>query len=429
METTTAGRVRWFRRGPRQHPGHRWARWVGVTVIAATVGITQATATAGVTQATAPIEVPPPSATVAGVPATRPVDLLLLQPVPEDVDAYVRAGVDQVTLELGWDAYEPRPGVLNTEYLDRRIAEARTYQAAGIDVVLDLGLQYPPAWVWDLPGSTRFVNQFGATWHGGIGTDPVNAVWNLEARAAQERAVEHLAHYTADIDFTGVRIGGLLSGELRLPPSEFDGRRGSLWGFDASARSTSPLPDYVPGQGTPAQAATWADWYVASLTDYQSWLTRTVHTAFPDAVLHVLLPGWGLRPGEAEAAVADRLSAESVAATGDNLSSGIDWARQVEALGVDGLPVLLTTTWIDAPEYGTAPRDLAPVDYLAGLAEPWGLPVSGENTGGGGVAALDRALAQARKLGLTQVTWMSATALRDGPVTLEQLGAAFAGTG
>ena len=357
-----------------------------------------------------------------------PVKLELLQPDPADALAYARAGVGRVTLELGWDAYEPAPGVLNTTYLDQRLAEARVYQASGIQVVLDLGLQYPPSWAWSLPGGTRFVNQFGDTWHGGIGDNPINAVWNRAARQAQARAVRELAHYTAGTSFVAVRVGGLLSGELRLPPSKYNGRTGSLWAFDPSALASSPLPSYRPGKGTTAAAARWLDWYLQSLTDYQDWLTTTVYDAFPATAIDVLLPGWGLRPGDAQAAAGARLRPAAVAATGDSLSSAVDWSRQVAALAGTHLPVVLTTTWVDAPSYGLSTHDMAPVEYLARLAAPRQMAVGGENTGGGNATTLSWSLQQARRLGLTQIAWMSAATLRTGPLSLEQLGDAFAGT-
>jgi hypothetical protein len=152
--------------------------------------------------------------------------------------------------------------------------------------------------------------------------------------------------------------------------------------------------------------------------------TRTVNRAFQSTELDVLLPGWGLRPGDVTQAVDAHLSAEAVAALGDSLSAAIDWARQVDALGRSRLPVVLTTTWLDAPSYGTAPRDLAPVEYLVQLAAPWSLPVTGENTGGSSSAALHRIVDQAARLGLTRVTWMSAASLAVGPVTLTELAAA-----
>jgi hypothetical protein len=83
------------------------------------------------------------------------------------------------------------------------------------------------------------------------------------------------------------------------------------------------------------------------------------------------------------------------------------------------------TTWLDAPSYGTAPRDLAPVEYLATLTRPLATPLSGENTGGGGTAALTRVREQAKRLGLGRITWMPDRT--PGAVTPEDLGRAFPG--
>ena len=66
--------------------------------------------------------------------------------------------------------------------------------------------------------------------------------------------------------------------------------------------------------------------------------------------------------------------------------------------------------------------------YLAGLARQWGLPLAGENTGGGGPAALQLTLSVADELHLSGVMWMSGNDLargRDG-LTIDGIGPALA---
>lgn len=359
--------------------------------------------------------------------ASSMVEIELLQPEQGLAESYAAAGVDLVTLELGWDAYQPTATTINHSYIAQRVAEAQSYADAGLEVVLDLGLQYPPDWAWGLPGSTRFADQYGQEWHGGIGTDPLDAVWNSSARLAQSNYVELVAQ-----DFGGlvdrVRVGGLLSGEIRLPPANSGEHVDSLWAFSPGALAASPDPTWRPGTGTVAQAREWLEFYMSSVSEYAVWLTESVNSAFPVAPIDVLLPGWGLRPGDLDRVAADRVSTSSVASTGDDLAGGLDWARQIRAL--DGLSINITavTTWLDAPSYGVAPRDLAPVEYLATLTRPRGIPLSGENTGGSGLAALERVREQANRHGLTRITWMpdrDSGTPRD--VTLRELGAAFSG--
>jgi hypothetical protein len=356
-----------------------------------------------------------------GKPA-GPVDIELLQPDPRQAKSYASAGVDLVTLDLGWDAYQPTATTTDRSYVAQRVAEAQAYTDAGLEVVLDLGLQYPPAWAFDLPGETRFTNQYGEQWHGGIGTDALDAVWNPAARQAESRYVGLVAR-----DFAGlvdrVRVGGLLSGEIRLPPAHAAGHVDSLWAFGEGALAASPDPKWRPGSGTASQARRWLNFYMASVSEYAVWLTRTVGSAFPATPIDVLLPGWGLRPGDLNRVAAARVSTSAIESTGDDLAGGLDWPRQISALHRLALDVTAVTTWLDAPSYGTAPHDLAPVEYLAMLTRPLTMPLSGENTGGGGQAALARVREQVNRLGLGRVTWMPDHT--PGDVTPEDLGMAF----
>lgn len=370
-----------------------------------------------------PSPVPDEDGTVPTVDACVPLRLLSLQPRPEHIPELTAAGVDLVTLELGWDAYQPAADRWSADYAARRAAEAGQYAAAGLEVVLDLGLQYPPTWAWSLPGPTRFVNQYGEEWRGTTGTDAINGVWNPAVRQAQERYVRQVARDLEGVDLAAVRIGGLLSGELRLPPARTATRTDALWAFDPLARAASPVPGWQPGTGTPEEAEAWLDHYLDALVDYQAWLADVVTDAFPGTSLDVLLPGWGLRPGDLERAARERVSRASVEATGDSLSSAVDWGRHVASLAERGADATLVTTWLDAPAYGPAARDQAPVEHLVGLARRAGLPVTGENTGGGGRAALDRTMQQAARFDLERVTWL---ALPDDPqrVSLAEVGAA-----
>ncbi len=355
-----------------------------------------------------------------------PVRLSLLQPDVSKASVYRAAGIDMVTLELGWDAYQPAPGTTDRDYVARQVRTAEAFRSAGLGVVLDLGVQYPPAWAFDLSSATRFVDQYGTAWHGDTGTDVLNAVWEPLARQAEAAYVRQVATDFTGIPFVSVRVGGLLSGEVRLPPPTSAGHSDSMWGFDPRARAASPVSGWSPGTGTPSDAAAWVDFYLGSLADFEVWLARTVADSFPGTPLDVLMPGWGMRPGDTQTAI------DALAVTGSpgrvvaEVGPGLDWARQTAALAATGLDITLVTTWLDAPSYGSSARDESPADHLARLAAQHGLPISGENTGGGGQAALDRVVAQAAALPITRVTWMSAGSLTSGGgVTLTDLRRAF----
>lgn len=323
-------------------------------------------------------------------------------------------GVDRVTLGVGWDVFEPQRGQVSAGYvaeLQRRLAD---YRAAGLEVALDPGLQYPPAWVFSLPGQTRFVDQQGREWRGRLSEDVPNAVFNPAVRAAQQEYLSRLAGALGSGGITAVRLGGLLSGELRYPVASYEGGTGSLWGFDDAARVGAPDPSWRPGTGTDADARRWLQYYFDSLTGYETWLAGRLAAGFPGAQLQLMLPSFGLRPGMVDTAVAGGLDGSSAPERNDLLAQGLDWVGQVAALRRTGLPAVVYTTWLDGPDQGGTPQQEAPVRYLADLARAQGLPVAGENTGGGGQAVLDESLDRAEELGLTGVMWFSGPDLRAG---------------
>lgn len=68
--------------------------------------------------------------------------------------------------------------------------------------------------------------------------------------------------------------------------------------------------------------------------------------------------------------------------------------------------VQLYTTWLDAGDQGTDVSYESPVRALVRLSAPLGLRVSGENTGGNDLAAMQLSVDRVRELGLTGMAWM-----------------------
>jgi hypothetical protein len=338
---------------------------------------------------------------------------------------FTDAGFSRVTLQVGWDNYEPKQGVFNPGVITQAKQALARYRAQGATVILDPGLQYPPSWVFDLPGQTRFVNQYGDVWHGGLSEDVPNAVYNPAVRAAEG---DYLRRLAADLspsnsgpaNIAAVRVGGLLSGELRYPPSTSSAHRDALWMYGSQAQSQAAVPGWKPGAGagkTAATARTALQGYFNALTRYESWQLSVLGSAFPAAQKQLLLPSWGIRPGMVDAAIAGGFSGRTVAENGQLLTMGLDWASQVKVLAAVKGPKLVYTTWLDAPSQGTSPAQVPPVAFLAGLAAKYGMPLGGENTGGGGVAALQTSLHRVTAYGLAGMMWMSAADLmttRDG---------------
>ena len=309
-------------------------------------------------------------------------------------------------LPVSWRSLEPTQGSLSQGYLSDVRARYAAFRAAGLRVVLDLGVQYPPSWVFGLPGGTRWANQYGETYTGGLGSDVPDAVWNPDVRAAMGSYVTRAGAALGDLAFAGVRVGGGPYGELRLPEPGYNGHSDAWWGFGPAAMRTNPVPDWRPGQPDSAAASRFLDWYEGSVSGFLAWQLDTYRAAFgPTTQLQVLQPSWGVRPGEVAAAADGSLSGASRGERRQTLQQGLDWARQLPVVAAHPGTVV-SSTWMDAPDQGTDAVYESPVRYLVRLAAPYGVGVMGENTGQGGLAAMQLSVARTRELGLVGMLWM-----------------------
>ena len=296
--------------------------------------------------------------------------------------------------------------MVDTSYVDEVRARHARLSSAGLRVVLDIGVQYPPAWVFDLPGGTRWADQHGQVHVGGPGADAPDAVWNGAVRAAQGRYVAEAARALQGRPLLGVRVGGGPYGELRFPEPAYGGRTDSWWAFGPAAMRSNPVPSWRPGQPDPVAADRFLDWYLGSLTEYLDWQLDTYRSAFgPEVQLQVLQPSWGIRAGEPQAAVADSLGGSSRGERRQTLQQGLDWAGQLPVVASHPGTVL-SSTWLDAADQGTDPAYESPVRYLARLASPTRIAVMGENTGRGSPEDMRRSVGRVRELGLVGMLWM-----------------------
>lgn len=83
-----------------------------------------------------------------------------LQSEPANIDATNKAGARAVVVGVSWDRFEPQEGIFDARYLADLEKKIAAFRAGGKFVVLDLGIQYPPAWIFRDP-SSHFVNQYG----------------------------------------------------------------------------------------------------------------------------------------------------------------------------------------------------------------------------------------------------------------------------
>lgn len=267
----------------------------------------------------------------------------VLNAQPEHAARDHAAGVRAAEMEIGWDWYEPRDGVFSDvnspgSYAYQMKREFRAFRAAGLKVILGIGLQYSPGWVFNYRDS-HYMNQYGARAPG---------YPNLTfSQALRRKAEEYIARVNRDLglnNFWAVRVGSGPQVETLLPEETAGGHANGYWAYDAAAQGAdanrpssippNPYPGWRPGSRTyngqpfsAAQVGQWADWYLGALMDGVNWQLATYRNLGYGGYLHVLMPGWGNRPGEYAAAVGGYLDG-----TGDSLQTmgrGAVWDRDI----------------------------------------------------------------------------------------------------
>jgi hypothetical protein len=362
-----------------------------------------------------------------------------------------RAGVRVAHLELGWDAYEPREGQFNSAYAAQARQKLQAFRAAGLQVVLGAGLQYPPAWALASPNA-RYLNQFGTP------SGALNLTFNQPLRLRAERYLARLAQDLGPSSFWAVRVGagGLIE---TLYPDAWDGAHAnSYWAFDANAQGdsgrpptipASPLPGWQPAQTSwrgqplsPAQVQQWYEWYLGALVDGVSWQLETYARLGFSGSQHVLMPGLGSRPFEYATAIAHYLDG-----SGDGnatMGRGAVWHRVIEKLA--GRPNVVA--YVSSVADGSGRDDLcqqadrtvsinspsvnswSATRWISYNADRFGLAKNGENPGRGDTNAYGKRMAematqQARACGFQGLMWAHDANLYDSTsdITLSDLAA------
>lgn len=367
---------------------------------------------------------------------------------PDRLAALRAAGVTVVELPLAWDRYEPAPGEVDDGYAAQARARLAACRDAGLRVVLSPGLQYPPAWVREVPGGAP---------RGSAGGRPAGVDLVFSA-AVRDAAGDYLGRLAADVGFDGVaavRVGTTTTGEFGYPGPTAGGRSGEYWASGSAAQfgvglaeglEPGPLPGWVPGAPTARGAAVsteqvdaWFGWYAGAATAAVGWqIDRLRELGFTGRV-HVPVAGRGVLPADRAAAVAGLLDGR--ADPDGALERGLDYPAVFAALaaradadridvdftGLDDVTAVLARS-LDPAQDACRPGDedglLDRTDvadwsaqrFTSALARRAGLGLVGENPGppdapdtGGSADSdtladqLDRAPAYAAGCGMTTV--------------------------
>jgi Putative Ig domain len=341
------------------------------------------------------------------------------------------AGIGAISVQVSWNEIEPTQGTFSSVYMSQIQAKIAAVRSAGMSVVLDPGLQYPPDWVFLLPGGTRFVNQYGDVFGGSgpSGNDVANGFTDLAVRAAEGTYLAWLGSQINPGQIIAIRQGGGPLGELRYPLPDDNGHTNSYWAYDASTQAALPpsVQGWTPGTGTAAQAQTFLTAYNQNIVNYGVWLNGQLQNDFNTKEL-VLLPGWGERPEGAATVVAALLQpAESM----DEFNEGLDWTDLLGSLP-DQSNSVAYTTYLDGATVLPTLQLEDPADYIASLAAGTSIRLGGENTGNGSVAAMHLCIDRAVALGYWIVNWndeaqliASGSGQDPGGPTLAELGASL----
>ncbi len=354
------------------------------------------------------------------------------------MEAWAASGGTAVVVPVIWAEAQPNPGEAVTlqdagNVGQDVLAEIAEAHAAHLQVYLELDLQYPPEWVKQ--SVPQYVDQAGTAYSSATpGKDIRDWVWSQVGREAVAEFVAGAlgALSPALGDIAGIRVGGGMYGEMQYP---YDGStvagQPSYWGYDvpaqtglglAAGQQSSPLPGYVYGQGSPSEDAQWASWYLQSLGNFVHWYILQLRQDGWEGAVYVLHPSFGMRENFAPRSPEYE----------QQLALGTDYAVQMDAY--DTLPDAWPwSTWADDPEPFYYPGD--PVDSdkaawreLLVLAQERGLAshMMGENTGGGGEAAIDRLATGALRAGYRGIFYLDYPALTaDGGSLLGALVSTF----
>lgn len=341
------------------------------------------------------------------------------------------AGVQMVMIGVSWSSAEPAPGRFDNSYLTSIRAKIANARSRSLGVVLDPGLQYAPAWVFSLPGGTRFVDQYGDVYTGpaGSGDNIANAVTDPAVRDAEAAYLRGLSSRIPGNLLAAVRTGGGPDGQLSYPSGRYQGHQDSFWAYDSSSQARSPVPRWKPGTGTEVQAATFLAAYNHNINAYGAWLDTQMEADFHTKQL-IMLPGWGERPGVAQQEISDLLTLGY-----EEFSQGLDWAELLPSLP-NRAQLVAYSTYLDGPTNHRNLQGEDPVSYIVHLAKPLDMPVGGENTGHGSVSTLHLVVKRALSLHLALVEWMDETQVvastqghRPGGPTFADLNAAASSLG
>lgn len=355
------------------------------------------------------------------------------------------AGMMFATVTVGWNMWEPSAGQYSASWADYIRSEIRGFESKGLQVIVEVGLQYTPSWVLDLPQG-QLVNQNGQK----SGTP--NYEWNPTVQNDMYKFVKSVVNGLGPVHPLAYRIGLSNSGEMLYANNS----AGSWWAFNADAQSSSPMPGWVPGQttwnGTPvtsAQVHAWYSWYLFGLVNAEHAEINAIRDAGYTGHLLLVMPGDGTTPSEYHKRLAADLGDASTLDTYGTMDTGAVWWLQLRML--NGWDALGGGDFVDVSSVGDSTGfgacQTSDTSLTLAQADPWvshwddtrwlsylarinGLGVVGENPGGQTASQLSAIVDLARSCGFNGFFWQNDASLYAGGTgaSLSDYASAIAGS-
>lgn len=348
-----------------------------------------------------------------------------------------QAGIQLAQINVGWNEWEPTEGNFDQRYISQIASEVNSYQAADWEVVISIGLQFPPNWVLNLPNG-QLEDQ-----NGKLSGTP-NYEFNQAIRTAAASFINNIVSALSKYNISYYRVGLSDSGEMLMGPAT---NNDSWWAFDNLAQgkasglpsgiSASPLPGWVPGTSTyngqtitSAQVQSWYNWYLSTLENAETWEINTYRSAGYSGALQLVMPGDGATPTIYAKSIIGDLASESFDPY-YTMNTGAVWQDILGSLPLKNTVIDISSVQddgssmaVDNCQANDAATSLSNADpwnngwssvrWLTYLADQHNLQVMGENPGSNSATDMINTFVLAKSCKLIALQWAFDDQLYDG---------------
>ena len=311
----------------------------------------------------------------------------------QDMRDFKAAGGNAIVVQAFWDRLQSaQGGAVSSGEITNIEAHFSNAATAGLTVVFECALQYPPAWA--KTAIPKFKDQNNTEWStGDSGRDVRDWVWSSVGWTAVQDFITKVWNAlspTSKTQIETIRTGFGYYGETQFPPVG-GGPEYQFWGFSDAAKGTglaadqtaNPRPSLKPfsSGSSDSDNIAFTNWYRNSAATRMRGLTQLYRNLGWTGKIHVLHPSWGVRSNWTM----------GNAGWQEQNAQGVDWFHQMTNYTDDNVWPWSTHVAADDYALSVTPGDWAPWRYLADCAMRAGRYqyLWGENTGGENNSAME----------------------------------------